>query len=375
MKILAAKKTQSSLRSRILQPGEGSGAWHVRGRQIVALLFVLCAVAMAQQYVVQQSNTQESLRGISVVSSQIAWASGTHGTYLRTTNGGATWSPAQVPGAADLDFRDVEAFSADEAYLLAAGPGEQSRIYKTPDGGKTWALQFTNHDPKGFLDCMAFWDANHGIAVGDPLATRSGELKFELIATNDGGLHWDALPQAGLPPAIPAEGAFAASGTCIATQGKKNVWLVTGGKAARVFRSTDRGLHWQVADTPIVHGASESAGVFSVVFRDRKHGVIVGGDYKLPTQGGANIAFTSDGGLTWRLGGPTPQYYFSGVAFLGRSKSLLIVGTSHDALYDQSATSWRRVFDFNLNAVASDGQGSAFGVGPKGVVVRFSPAK
>ena len=374
MKILAAKKTQSSLRSRVLQPGEGSGAWHVRGRQIVALLFVLCAVAMAQQYVVQQSNTQESLRGISVVSSQIAWASGTHGTYLRTTNGGATWSPAQVPGAADLDFRDVEAFSTDEAYLLAAGPGEQSRIYKTPDGGKTWALQFTNHDPKGFLDCMAFWDANHGIAVGDPLATTSGELKFELIATNDGGLHWNALPQEGLPPAIPGEGAFAASGTCIATQGKKNAWFVTGGKVARAFRTTDRGLHWQVSETPITHGP-ESAGIFSVAFRDRKHGVIVGGDYKLPTQGGVDISFTSDGARTWRLGGPTPQYYFSGVTFLGRAKGLLVVGTSHAALGDQSATSWRLVFDFNLNAVASDGQGSAFGVGPKGVVVRFSPAK
>jgi photosystem II stability/assembly factor-like uncharacterized protein len=374
MKILAAKKTQSSLRSGVLQPGEGSGAWHLRTRSIAYMLLFSCAVANAQQYSIQQSNTQESLRGISVVTSQIVWASGTHGTYLRTTDGGSTWNSAQVPGATDLDFRDVEAFSANEAYLLAAGPGEQSRIYKTRDGGKTWALQFTNHDPKGFLDCMAFWDEKHGIAVGDPLPTASGEVKFELIATNDGGSHWEMLPQESLPPAIPGEGAFAASGTCIATQGRKNAWFVTGGKAARVFRTADRGLHWQVSEAPIAHGA-ESAGIFSIAFRDHKHGVIVGGDYKLPTQGGANIAFTSDGGRTWHLGGPTPQYYFSGVTFWDRRKSLLMVGTSHAVAATEGGLSWQKVFDLNLNAVASDRQGNAFGVGPKGTIVRFRAAK
>src|SRR5579863_8162863 len=109
----------------------------------------------AQNPIVQQSNTTENLRGISVVDDQIAWASGTHGTYLRTTDGGNSWRAAQVPGAESLDFRDAEAFSANLAYLLSAGPGEQSRIYKTNDAGKNWALQFTNKNPKGFFDCMA----------------------------------------------------------------------------------------------------------------------------------------------------------------------------------------------------------------------------
>ncbi len=54
-------------------------------------------------------------------------------------------------GAEALDFRDVQAFSADEAYLLAAGPGDQSRIFKTVEAGNTWTLQFTNAEPKGLL--------------------------------------------------------------------------------------------------------------------------------------------------------------------------------------------------------------------------------
>ncbi|HEX6559976.1 MAG TPA: hypothetical protein VF021_10950, partial [Longimicrobiales bacterium] len=36
------------------------------------------------------SSSDASLRGISVVSADVAWASGTRGTVLRTTDGGAS---------------------------------------------------------------------------------------------------------------------------------------------------------------------------------------------------------------------------------------------------------------------------------------------
>src|SRR5277367_4996681 len=227
--------------------------WH--NHRMRALLFLLLTTALsAQNPTIQKSNSTENLRGISVLANGVAWASGTHGTYLRTTDGGNSWQAAQVPGAEALDFRDVEAFSADLAYLLSAGPGEQSRIYKTTDAGKDWTLQFTNKNPKGFFDCMAFWDRDHGIAVGDPVADSSGRLKFELISTEDGGKNWTAIGPDSLPPAIEGEGSFAASGTCIAVQASANVWFATGGKVARVFRSTDVGKTWSVADTPITHG-------------------------------------------------------------------------------------------------------------------------
>src|SRR5580704_10823621 len=95
------------------------------------LLILWTALTTAQTVTPVDSHTTENLRGVSAVNAATVWASGTHGTYLRTTNGGDTWTSAQVPEAEKLDFRDVEAFSADEAYLLAAGPGDQSRIYKT----------------------------------------------------------------------------------------------------------------------------------------------------------------------------------------------------------------------------------------------------
>jgi photosystem II stability/assembly factor-like uncharacterized protein len=343
-------------------------------RHCFALL--LATSLIAQNPVTQKSNTTENLRGISTPSNQVAWASGTHGTYLRTTNAGNSWQPAQVAGAEALDFRDVKAFSADLAYLLSAGPGDQSRIYKTTDGGKTWALQFTNTDPKGFFDCMAFWDRDHGIALGDPVPDNSGKLRFELIATADGGKNWKPLDA--LPPALEGEGAFAASGTCITVQGGGNVWFVTGGKVARVFHSTSAGKTWTVSDTPVIHGP-DSAGIFSIAFRDPTHGVIAGGDYKHPDQDGPNLAFTHDGGLTWKLSPVTPQAYFSAVAFIkpeGKNTGMLALGTTRAAYAKKPAKpSWQKTWYLNLNALSVSPNGNAIAVGPKGLIVAFTPAR
>lgn len=278
---------------------------------------VLACTARAQSGPsIQISHTTESLRGVSAVSRQIAWASGTHGAYLRTVDGGRTWTPAQVPDAATLDFRGIVAFSSDEAFLMSSGPGDQSRIYHTSDAGKHWQLQFTNNDPTGFFDSIAFWDSKHGVVLGDPISDDSGKLKFELLQTED-GQSWHRMPSAQLPEAAAGEGAFAASNSCLALlphSDDRNLWFATGGTTARVFHSPDGGQTWQVFDTPIVHGA-DSTGIFSIAFRDPLHGVIAGGDYKHPKKDGPNLALSDDGGKTWNLASITPQAYFSAVAF------------------------------------------------------------
>jgi len=292
-------------------------------------LIALLATAAAAQSVPRAlfSHTKESLRGISAVSRFVAWASGSHGTYLRTTDGGRTWVPAQVPGAGALDFRAVVAFSADEAFLMSAGPGEQSRVYHTADGGSHWQLQFTNSDPKGFFDAMAFWDSRHGIVLGDPVREESGKFRFGLLVTDDGET-WHSLPASQRPEAMEGENAFAASNSCIATLRRStgvnepaakeaadpNLWFATGGTAARVFHSPDRGRTWEVFDTPIQHGR-DSTGIFSIAFRNSLEGVIAGGDFKHPLDDGPNLAFTHDGGRTWELSGLHPQEYYSAVAY------------------------------------------------------------
>ena len=333
---------------------------------LIALAVFLASSCLAQQYRIEPSNTSESLRGLSTPTSRIAWASGTHGTYLRSLDGGISWRSAQVPGSETLDFRSVSAFDAKLAYLLSAGPGDQSRIYKTVDAGATWTLQFTNHDPQAFFDCMAFWDRDRGIALGDPVRQH-----FTLLSTENGGRTWNPVPQENLPAAIDGEGAFAASGTCITVEGKDHVWFATGGRAARVFRSVDRGRTWQVADTPLLHG-EDSSGIFSIAFRDHKRGVIAGGDYKQASTGNLNLAFSDDGGATWKLRTISPGSFVSAVAF-SRNHGLLAVGSAQ-AAYAEAAdqSTWTTRWNLSLNQVRFNSPSTAIAVGAKGAIVKFS---
>ncbi|MFZ0731095.1 MAG: hypothetical protein WAM79_02105 [Candidatus Sulfotelmatobacter sp.] len=351
---------------------------------MLLLFLLLAASAAAQSPRLQTSHTTESLRGVSAVSQRIIWASGTHGTYLRTINGGRTWTPAQVPGASTLDFRGVVAFSADEAFLMSSGPGDQSHIYHTTDAGRHWQLEFTNANPKGFFDSIAFWDPHHGIVLGDPIPDENGKLKFELLLTDD-GQSWRRLPPAELPEALEGEGAFAASNTCLAihsTASKHtwaeppsavhdpNIWFASGGKAARVFHSTDGGKSWQILDTPIVHGP-DSAGIFSIAFRSATDGVIAGGDYKHPQADGTNLAFTHDGGKTWQLSSFHPQTYFSAATY-GANNHLFVV--AQDSILElDSAQNPRRVRlkknpGAAFNAIAACPQQGAIVVGAKGLI-------
>jgi photosystem II stability/assembly factor-like uncharacterized protein len=331
---------------------------------LTMLLLGLCGSAAHAQWQQQTINSDANFRGLCAVSAQMAWVSGTKGTYGRTTNGGKSWSVATVPGAAKLDFRDVEAFGETTAYLLSAGPGEDSRIYKTVDGGRTWILQFKNPDRDAFFDAIAFWDDKHGVALSDPV-----KGQFPLIVTDDGGTNWQRLSATSLPPALPNEGCFAASGTCLVARGKSDIWFCTGGaKTARVFHSKDRGQHWTVTNTPIVAGTA-SAGVFSIAFRDSEHGLIVGGDYRKPHEAGANAAVTADGGKTWTLLN-RPFAYRSRVAWA--KDRWVAVGTSGSDVSRDDGATWKPLDRENYNSVAFTSTGAGWAAGPKGRIAKFA---
>jgi photosystem II stability/assembly factor-like uncharacterized protein len=367
-------------------------------RCLILLVLFTATVSAESLPRVQISHTTEGLRGVSAVSREVAWASGTHGTFLRTTDGGRSWTPGHVPDAGALDFRAVVAFSADEAFLMSAGPGEQSRIYHTGDGGQHWQLQFTNASPKGFFDSMVFWDSKHGVVLGDPISDESGQLKFEVLLTDD-GQSWHIVPPSQLAAALEGEGAFAASNSCIAiipSATDSNIWFATGGKVSRIFHSPDRGQSWQVFDTPMIHGP-ESAGIFSIAFRDAAHGVIAGGDYKHPDDDGPNLAFTADGGKTWTLSALHHLAYFSAVAYDRRVNEVAIRESAARFGKDEKArvkpipperifiVGQDFVFDFrppnnpkridgkkrlgiSFNAVSAYPEGGALIVGPKGSI-------
>ncbi len=321
------------------------------------VFFALVSVDARAQWQRQTIQSDADFRGLCAVSDKVAWVGGTKGTVGRTADGGQTWQLLPVPGAEKLEFRDVEAFGESTAYALSIGPGGDSRIYKTTDAGKTWTLQFQNADRDAFYDAIAFWDEKHGLAMSDPV-----NGKYRILATDDGGANWTVLPGEKMPPALKGEGAFAASGTCLIARGGSDAWFVTGGaKWARVFHSKDRGKSWTVSETPVAGGA-ESAGAFSIAFRDADNGIIVGGDYKKPKEATATAAITRDGGKTWTaVEGALP---FRSCVVWAKDR-WIAVGTlgSHSS---RDGMIWKELDGENWNAASFTKAGIGWVAGPKG---------
>ena len=299
---------------------------------MLTFLVPLLLTIAAPQWTLQTSGVTARLRGVSAVNERVAWVSGSGSTVLRTDDGGATWKKIIVTGDA-LDFRDIDAVDEKTAYVLSIGPGAASRIYKTTDAGANWSLQFRNEDPKAFLDAMTFWDANHGVVIGD-----SVDLKFYILTTANGGRDWTRVAPDKLPPALGNEGAFAASGTNVAIYGKKYAWIGLGSAArARVLRTTDAGRTWKVFETPIK--SSQSSGIFSVAFRDAKHGVVVGGDYQKEKEAVDNLAITSDGGETWTLARGLAGFR-SVVAYVPGTTTLVAIGPAGSDYSTDDGRTW-----------------------------------
>lgn len=328
------------------------------------ILFIL-AVLSVPHSTIQNSGVKPRLRGVSAVSERVAWASGANSTVLRTVDGGATWEKLTVTSET-LDFRDIDAIDAETAYVLSIGNGPLSRIYKTTDGGKIWTLQFKNEDQKAFLDAMSFWDAKNGIAVGD-----SVDGQMYILTTNDGGRRWTRVPPANLPPALENEGAFAASGTNIAVFGKSHAWIGTGAAAkARVLRTSDRGRTWQLVDTPLAAGPS--SGIFSIAFRDAKHGVIVGGDYRKEQEAVDNVAVTDDGGVTWTLVKGLSGFR-SVVTYVPGTKTVLAFGPLGGDFSTDDGRTWKKIDGPGFDTFSFvDGKAIGWGAGQNGAIGRIN---
>jgi photosystem II stability/assembly factor-like uncharacterized protein len=332
----------------------------------VLMMALAASPAMAQSWQPQGSGIDSELRGLSVVSETVAWASGAKGRVLRTVDG-KSWQAMTVPGAEKLDFRDIHAVDANAAIIMSAGPGEASRIYRTTDGGETWKLAHTNPDPAGFWDAIAFWDSRNGIMFGDAV-----NGAFQVLVTADGGASWQPVSDPGLA-ALANEGAFAASGTCLTVSGNNDAWFATGGAAnARVFHSADRGRTWRASVAPIPAGGA-ARGIFSVGFRDGRHGIAAGGDYKETALAGVNGARTEDGGATWSAASILPAGYMSVVVPVqGTSQSYVAAGLAGSGFSKDDGKSWTVLDRTPMNTVGFASPAVGWAVGPKGLLMKYA---
>lgn len=297
----------------------------------------------------------------------VVWACGSNGVILRSVDEGKTWKRLHVQGGDALDFRGIVAFDPTTAYVMSIGGGAQSRIYKTADGGASWALEFTGKRSAFFLDDLVCISKTRCFGLSDPV-----DGKFLLVSTEDGE-HWKELSNEQMPAALPGEGVFAASGTSFAIYDRKEMYFGTGGgRVARVFRSPDLGRTWTVAETPTASDDA-SSGIFSIT-RIANTVIAVGGDYKNPGRSVGVAAYSVDDGRTWRLPVQGPAGFRSAVvAFPGASIGNLTIAagpTGENTSHDRGIR-WISAGNLNLNALAGTDTDHVWGVGPKGTIARL----
>lgn len=310
------------------------------------------------------SGVQESFRGLSVINRNVAWVSGTGGTVLRTVDGGKSWQNISVPQMNKTDFRDITGFDTHTAIVM--GIDKPARFFKTTNGGKTWSLIYYDDREGVFFDGMSFWNKKYGIAFSDPVGGH-----HLLIRTTDGGNTWQDVPLKNIPEKLDPEFGFAASGTGIPVAGRNTVWLGMGGAKSRVFKSEDGGLHWTVAETPLVHGG-QSTGIYSLCFKDKKIGIAVGGDYT--DQSIQNtMAYTWDGGLTWHLPETQTHQYRECVVHY-RQSIFFAVGPSGFDMTNDNGKNWQSIYskEKDLTSMAfAKGTRTGFVVGKRGQIFKI----
>ncbi len=286
-----------------------------------------------------------SIRAIEVTKEDLVFAgsNGVYGYFTFKNEQDVDNTQIALKNSGKIDFLGTSpafrSVAVTEGSIFMLSIEKPALLYKYDKSSHKTDLVYIEEVEGVFYDSLTFWNDQEGIAMGDPI-----EDCLSIIITRDGGATWDKVSCANLPSIGIGEAAFAASDTNIAVK-DDHTWIITGGKKSRVFYSGNRGIDWQVYETPLIQG-TETTGGYSIAFYDDKNGVIYGGDYLDTNKNDANIALTRDGGKTWSLVGVNAnQGYKSCVQFVPSSngKELIAMGFTGISYSNNGGVSWKEI--------------------------------
>lgn len=298
-------------------------------------------------WVPQSSAFKHKLRGINnihVVDSLVVWATAIDGEnptnpvqdFTHTKNGGKTWTSGIINNSTNANTAMIFALNADTAYCamyMQSGSGSQG-IYTTRNGGISWTRKYNDlfSNPASFPNVIHFFNKYEGFCMGDPI---DGE--FEIYTTDDGGYDWKRVAGENIPDPETDECGI----TSYYSVFNNKVWFGT--TKGRVYRTSDKGLHWGVSTTSLAGKEVD------VKFADQYHGLAQ--DKSAGTNG--DFSETFDGGITWLdvpVTGQVGIYSFCFVPGTGNTWVSTNAGSAKGVFYSyDGGHSWARFAGTNAD--------------------------
>lgn len=296
---------------------------------------------------IMNTPVKASLRGLSAVTKDIVWASGSGGIWLKSLDGGQTWTHGIIADMDSVDFRSIYAFDAEKAIVVSAG--QPAVIYKTEDGGETWTKKHQDSE-EAFLDGISFANADRGYVFGDPV-----DGFWTILETKDQGQSWNLIDS--LPLAESGEAGFAASASSMLALDDE-LWLGSGGSVSNLYHSPNRGRTWEKWKSNLAQG-NASQGIFSIAHAGNGEIIAVGGDYTQEEEISGNAGLFLIPDRQWVQSDSPPAGYRSGVAYFPHFHWVIATGPSGSDFSADGGKNWKAFSQESFHAVSRAHSGGA----------------